>query len=145
MSRRWQICWPPVSDSKEIQITVWMGCIGAAFYALNWGATMLLGPIIYIFETHDFKTILTSLKAVLYFLIVASIGWGIYKKNRIATTAALSLALVAFIGSLASEDIKVRNVISALVSTFMFLHSTRGIFAYHKINKNRKINEQEKV
>ena len=81
----WQVLfWPPVYDPKYREGAIWMGCFAAFSSAAIWGLIMLLGPIIYIFETHTIETLYTSLQGLVHFVIAASVGWGIYKKYKLA-------------------------------------------------------------
>lgn len=112
MTKRWQICWPPVADAKDIQLTVWMGCIAAALWALNPGLNLLVGPFIIILETHTLADIPMLIKSLLIFIVASSIGWGIYNRIKIASLAGLILAFATLLVGLASADIKIKNTIS---------------------------------
>jgi hypothetical protein len=139
MTSRWQICWPPVSDQRDIQVTVRMGCIAAGFFVFKAGLLVLFGPFIILFETRNLVDAQALLQPLAILLIALSIGWGIYKKKRVATVAGLALMLSGLILSLASHGIKGKDTLLYFLSSFMFLHATRGIFSYHKLfGKNEK-------
>jgi hypothetical protein len=132
MTKRWQIFWPPVSDSKDIQLTVWVGCFAALFYAGNWVLIMLFGAISGI-ATASTEALRTALEALIHFTIAGSIGWGIYKKNKTATIAGLVLAVIGFSWNLASKGLVNKTSIIMLVDVWAFAQSTRGIFAYQRL------------
>jgi len=144
ITKRRQICWPPVSDQKDIQLTVWLGCFAALFYAGNWGLNILFGTIYGIITT-DSKTIFTALSSIAHFVIAASIGWGIYKKYKTATITGLLLSIIGFIGNGVAKGFTNTTSIICLVDVWMFVHSTRGIFAYHKMNMITETNEIKAV
>ncbi len=140
MTKRWQICWPPVTDPKEIQLTVWLGCFAAFFYAGNWGLIMLFGAANSIIATNT-EALRATIEALIQFTIAGAIGWGIYKKSRTATVAGLILAVEGFISYSIIKGIINKNSVIMFVNVWAFCQSTRGIFAYHKI----RTNTEEKV
>jgi ABC-type proline/glycine betaine transport system permease subunit len=144
--KMWQVLfWPPVIDPKYRKSAIWMGCFAAFFYAVNWGLIMLAGPIIYIFETHKTETLYTSLQGLIYFIIAASIGWGIYKRYKLATITGLALAIIGLIGNWIAKGFTARESILFLLMIFMFVHSTRGIFAHHETSNSLESETMEKV
>jgi hypothetical protein len=122
-----------------------MGCIAACIYIFQAGLLVLFGPFIIIFDTRNLADAQALLRPLIILIVASSIGWGIYKKNKIAAVAGLTLTFTAFILSLSYNGIKGKDTISDLVTAFMFLHSTRGIFAYHKIIKPTEMKEQKMV
>jgi hypothetical protein len=136
MASRWQICWPPVSDTKEIRLTIWLGCFAAFFYAVQWGLLLIVDAI-YAIVTSNSEIIPKALEGLLHFTISAVIGWGIYKKYKAAPIAGLILASYGFIGNLITKGIFNRSSIILFIDSWMFLQSMRGIFAFHKMNKEK--------
>lgn len=72
------------------------------------------------------------LEALVHFLVASLIGWGIYKRSKAATLTGLILALIGGIGNCFAKGILDKNTILSFLVAFMFVQSTRGIFAYHK-------------
>ena len=138
----WQVLfWPPVCDSKFRKNAILMGCFAAFFYAVVWGLIVLLGPIIYFAEIQKIETIFPSLQGLIYFIISASIGWGIYKRYKLATIAGLILSIIGLIGNFLTKGFIDRNAIIFLLMTYMFINSTRGIFAHHNVGKKPEMNQ----
>lgn len=135
ITKRWQICWPPVSDTADIQRTVWMGCFAAFFYAGNWGLILFFG-VGYGIITTNLEALGKSVEALIPLTIATSIGWGIYKKIKAAPVAGFILAVYGFIGNWITKGFIHRNSIIMIIFAWMFLQSARGIFAYHKIDKD---------
>ncbi len=142
--KAWQaFFWPPVIDPKYRKSAIWMGCFASFFYAVMWGLMAIGGPIIYFFETQNVETLHKSFQAIIHFIIASSIGWGIYKKNKIATVAGLFLSIVGFINSLVIGDYN-GGLMAWLCIIFMFVQSTRGIFAHHYVSKSLETETMEK-
>ena len=132
----WQVLfWPPVIGSEYRKKAIWMGCLASFFYAAIWGLIGLVGLIIFIIETHKIEIILTSLHQLIYSLIAATIGWGIYKRYKLAAIAGLSLAIIGLIVNWFIQGFIDRASICFLFMTYCFIHSTRGILAHHKAKK----------
>jgi hypothetical protein len=143
ITKRWQFFWPPVSDFKDIQLTVWVGCFAAFFYAGNWGLIMIFGAISGI-ATASTEALPKALEALIHFTIAGSIGWGIYKKYKAATIAGLVLAVIGFSGNLVTKGLVNKTSIIMLVNVWAFVQSTRGIFAFHGIiSKTAQRSNQE--
>ena len=140
ITKRWQIFWPPVSDLKDIQLTIWGGCFAAFFYAAIYGVGVLFGLVAIIIGNSD--AIGKILEPVIRSTIAAAIGWGVYKKFRAAPVAGLILSAYFFIGTSLSRGFIDTTTIIMILDVWLFIHATRGIFAYHKI---RKYTEGEKT
>ncbi len=129
----WEVLfWPPVSDPKYRKTAIWMGSIASFYYAISWGLIMLIGSIIYIFDNPTSNSIITSIQGLIHFVIAAAIGWGIYKRYKVATITGLCLAVLGLVGNLFTKGPLDRVTITFLVIVFMLVHSTRGILAHHK-------------
>ncbi|MGZ6219783.1 MAG: hypothetical protein ACXWMV_07265 [Syntrophales bacterium] len=140
ITKRWQIFWPPVSDLKDIQLTIWGGCFAAFFYAAIWGVGVLFGSIAVI--TGNSEAIAKTLQPLIHSTIAAAIGWGVRKKFRVAPVAGLVLSTYIFIGSCLSRGSFDITAIVMVVDAWLFIHATRGIFAYHKIRKHTEIEKR---
>jgi hypothetical protein len=140
ITKRWQIFWPPVSDPRDIQLTIWGGCFAAFFYAAIYGVGVLFGLVAIIIGNLD--AIGKILEPVIRSTIAAAIGWGVYKKFRAAPVAGLVLSAYFFIGTSLSRGSFDTIAIIMVVDAWLFIHATRGIFAYHKI---RKYTQREKT
>jgi hypothetical protein len=135
ITKRRQIFWPPVSDLKDIQITIWGGCFAAFFYAAIWGVGVLFGLVAIIIG--NLEAIGKTLEPLIHSTTAAAIGWGVRKKFRVAPVAGLLLSVYIFI----SSRLDITSIIM-VVDAWLFIHATRGIFAHHKI---RKYTEREKT
>jgi hypothetical protein len=143
MTKRWHICWPPVSDLKDIRMIILAACFVVFFYAAIWGLGMLFGSFAIL--TANSGAIGKTLKALIHFAIATAIGWGMLKKFRIAPVAGLVLSVYGFIvNSVTKGFINSTSIIMA-VDVWVFIHATRGIFAYHKITKHTEIEKTAKV
>ena len=129
----WEVLfWPPVADPKYQKTAIWMGCIASFYYAISWGLIMLIGPIIYIFDTHTTKSLNTSIQGLIHFILAAAIGWGIYKRYKVATIIGLCLAILGLLGNLFTKGPQDRVTITFLFIVYMLVQSTRGILAHHR-------------
>jgi hypothetical protein len=144
ITKRWQILWPPVSDSKDIRLTVWLGCFAAFFYAASWGLITLFGAI-YGIVTANSELIGKVVTPLIHLAIATSIGWGILRKFRVAPVAGLVLSVYGFIGNWVTQGFTNKTAIIMVVDVWMFIQATRGIFAYHKINRGIQVEKAEKV
>lgn len=104
---------------------------------------MLFGTI-YGTITANSEAIGKTLEALIHLTIAMAIGWGIYKKYKAATTAGLVLAIAGFVGNGVTRGFTSKNSIIMLADAWMFLQSTRGIFAYHKMNNGMILEKQRK-
>jgi len=139
--KAWQIIfWPPVTELKYINSAIWMGCFAALFYAVIWGLIAIVGLIIGLIN-QSAETFKTTLEASIHLSIALLIGWGIYKKHKIASISGLGLSIIGFIGNWYTKGIMDSNVIKCFIMTWLFLHSTRGIFAYHGSNEQMELDE----
>jgi hypothetical protein len=129
ITKRRQIFWPPVSDLKDIQITIWGGCFAAFFYAAIWGVGVLFGLVAIIIG--NLEAIGKTLEPLIHLTTAAAIGWGVRNKFRVAPVAGLVLSVYIFI----SSRLDITSIIM-VVDAWLFIHATRGIFAYHKIRKH---------
>ena len=129
ITKRRQIFWPPVSDLKDIQITIWGGCFAAFFYAAIWGVGVLFGLVAIIIG--NLEAIGKTLEPLIHLTTAAAIGWGVRKRFRVAPVAGLVLAVYIFI----SSRLDITSIIM-VVDAWLFIHATRGIFAYHKIRNH---------
>jgi hypothetical protein len=143
ITKRSQILWPPVSDSKDIQLTIWIGCCAAFFYAAHWGLTTLIGAIYGIIAANS-EVIGKTVVSLIHLAIATSIGWGILKRFRAAPVAGLVLSVYGFIGSCFTKGFINSTAIIMVVDTWMFIQATRGIFAYHKMKKVTEIEEKQR-
>ena len=144
ITKRWQIFWPPVSDLKDIQITIWLGCFAAFFYAVSWGVIVLFGSI-YGIITANSEAIGKMLEALIHLTIATAIGWGIYKKFKSAPIAGVVLAVAGFVGNYVTRGLTNTTSIIMLIDAWAFIQSTRGIFAYHKMNNGIDIEKTKNV
>ena len=143
ITKRRQIFWPPVSDLKDIQITIWGGCFAAFFYAAIWGVGVLFGLVAIIIG--NLEAIGKTMEPLIHSTTAAAIGWGVRKKFRVAPVAGLVLSAYFFIGSCLSRNFINSTTIIMVLDVWLFIHATRGIFAYHKIRKHTEIEKTPQV
>lgn len=121
----------PVNDQRYQKRAIWLGCFASFFYPVNWGLVMLFGVAYGIFGQNS-NASHRILEALVHLLVASLIGWGIYKRSKAATLTGLILALIGGIGNCFAKGILGKNTILSFLVAFMFVQSTRGIFAYHK-------------
>lgn len=118
--------WPSIVDTTSAQKASKQGLWASAWCA---GATIIFVVLSLLgFQMFNFD-MLALFDAFLFIII----GWGIYKVNRIAAIAGLSLYILERI--LMWTEHGPKNPAVAIFITLMFINSVRGIFAYHKFAK----------
>ena len=98
---------------------------------------MLFGSIAII--TGNSEAIAKTMEPLIHSTIATAIGCGILKKFRVAPVAGLVLSAYIFIGSCLTRGFIDSTAIIMVVDVWLFIHATRGIFAYHKIRKHTEI------
>ncbi len=140
ITKRREIFWPPVSDLKDIQSTIRVGCVMAFFCAGIWGVGVLFGSIAIMMGKSE--AIAKTIDPLIHLTIAIAIGWGILKKFRVAPVAGLVFSGYSFISNWVTNGLINTTTVIMVVNAWAFIHATRGIFAYHKI---RKPMEREKT
>lgn len=127
-SKQTEWIWPSVVD-----ITAAKKASKQGLWASTWcaGATIVF-VVLAQFGVQMFNFDLWALLDAFLFIII---GWGIYKMNRIAAVAGLLLYILERISMWSEHGSK--NPAMAIIITLMFINSIRGIFAYHKMNKEQ--------
>ncbi len=138
ITKRRQIFWPPVSDLRDIQLTIWGGSFAAFFYAAIWGVGVLFGLLAIIIG--NLEAIGKTVEPLIHSTTAAAIGWGVRKKFRVAPVAGVVLSAYIFI----SSRLDITSIIM-VVDGWLFIHATHGIFAYHKITKHTEIEKTPQV
>jgi uncharacterized membrane protein YGL010W len=112
-----------------------MGVLAAFFNAVNYAIVASAGPIMYLSEPRR-ETLMTSLRLFVIGSVAALIGWGIYRKKKVASVAGLVLSTIALIANAMDSGILHANSLYFVFMAYMFIQSTRGIFAFHKADDN---------
>jgi hypothetical protein len=116
--------WPKVSDRKNAQFAINEAfCVAVALAAI----TAIFATV----EVLRDSTEGLDAEAFVSAIIFAGVGFGIYRKSRIAALSGLVLYLVGR-GYAWAKVGPSFGVIPVLI-TLAFLHGVRGTFAYHKL------------
>jgi hypothetical protein len=128
MHKRVEWIWPPLTDTASAQKASKQGLLACTWCA---GATLFL-VVLSILGVRLFDFDMWALIDALLFIVI---GWGIYKMNRFAAIAGLALYIIerAFMWF----EYGPKNPVIALIISFMFVNSIRGIFAYHRHRKGQ--------
>lgn len=121
--------WPSITDTvsaKEASKQGIWACIWCA------GATLLFVTLSFL----GLSVLGIDAWALIDALLFIIIGYGIYKMNRIAAIAGLSLYILERI--MMWLDQGPQSPVIAILITFLFINSLRGIFAYHKYAKDEQ-------
>jgi len=116
--------WPKVSDRKNAQFA-----INEAFYV-----AVALAAITAVFATVEVLRDTTNgldAEALVSAVIFASVGFGIYRRSRIAAISGLALYLVD--RGYAWAKVGPHFGVIPVLITLALLHGVRGTFAYHKL------------
>lgn len=125
--------WPSITDTvsaKEASKQGIWACIWCA------GATLLFVTLSFL----GLSVLGIDAWALIDALLFIIIGYGIYKMNRIAAIAGLSLYILERIMMWFEQGLEVVPVVAILI-ILLFINSLRGIFAYHRYAKD----EQKKL
>jgi hypothetical protein len=130
--RIWYLFWPPVTDDYWRRSAILAGYI-AFFPATIWGLIAIVGAVLILIAT-DLGAALREIEALAHTTVSLAIGWGIYKRSRIAAIAGLvwSLAGLAF----GLVTLAHRYIVPNLAFAFAFTHSCRGIFKHRRIMRD---------
>jgi hypothetical protein len=118
--------WPTITDTISAKKASKQGFVACAFCA---GATLLF-VILSMFDINPYDFDIWSLSDVVLFIVI---GWGIYKMNRFAAMAGLVLYIVERVFAWFEHSPK--GYVMTIIFTVMFISSIRGVFAYHRYQK----------
>jgi hypothetical protein len=123
----WNWIWPTITDTASAQKAARLGLWACAGLAGGLFIAILFG--IFDIGSLDIEP-LGMLFLAAYLLITIFIAWGIYRLNRFAPIAGLSLYTVVK-GADLLLDPKLFGFFIALLVILLFINCTRGIFAFH--------------
>lgn len=127
--RRVEWIWPTITDIPSAQKASKQGLWASAWCA---GATLVF-VVLSVFGVSLYGFDLWALIDVLFFILI---GWGIYKMNRFAAVAGLTLYIIERAAMWSEYGPK--NPIVAILISLMFINSIRDIFAYHRYGKEEQ-------
>jgi hypothetical protein len=116
--------WPRVSDRKNAQFAISEACFAAVVVAV---ITALLGTIEMLKDGTEGLGVEMFVSVAIY----ASVGFGIYRRSRIAAASALAFYLAGQGYAWVTTGPKIAAL--PLLITLAFLNGVRGTFAYHKL------------
>jgi hypothetical protein len=128
-SHKAETWWPDVSNLRNAQKAIRYGFVAAVIVA---SVTAIVGLVtLYI---HEPIMGVYGRPALFSAVLYAAIGFGIYRRSRVAAVCGLLLFLIDRLVTLTTQPLNSGGIVVAAILALYFIHGVRGTFAYRKLS-----------